>query len=137
MKKRIGKKIGRRNIGRDDNSHAFRDDCVENPCHEHGVGDVVEVELVETEHTDSIDDVIQCHAHRAEFMRPRVQICKEPMKVNAPLADREPVVELVHEHRLPAADATPEIDPTPDLTARDPGLQCVEGFACRQLLFVQ
>ncbi len=62
---------------------------------EHGVGDVVDVELVETEHTDSIDDVIQCHAHRAEFMRPRVQICKEPMKVNAPLADREPVVELV------------------------------------------
>lgn len=137
MKKRIRKKIGRRDIGRDNNSHTFRDDCVENPCHEHGVGDVVDVELVETEHADSVDDVVQRRAHRPEFVRPRVQICKEPMKVNALLADSDALVELVHEHRLAAADATPEVDPSADLTARDSGPQCIEGFMCRQLLFVQ
>src|SRR5882672_562018 len=90
--------------------------AAEQPAHDHRVGNVVDVHLVEADETVALGDAL---GERAERVLAALQLCElavhvahEVVEVHAALAhQRQAQVEAVHEEALAPADAAPEVDP--------------------------
>ena len=120
----------RRPVGGRDKRHAAREQGLEQPPKDHGVGDVRDLEFVEAEQSGALGHQI---GHRrngivalvlaepgaplgcvacAPLADKSVDLAHEDMEVRAPLfRNGDDVEEQIHQHRFAAADRAPQIDP--------------------------
>ncbi len=103
--------IVRRNVGRRDQHEPAIEQALEQAGQDHRVGDILDLELIETEQACFVGDRRGDRRDRiaaillAEAMDPLVDLAHELVEVDAPLRDRPGHgEELVHEHGLATAD---------------------------------
>ena len=84
---------------------------------QHGIGNVGDEELVETDHTGLTGEIRGDDSERilyvAKLRKPAVHPAHDPVKVVAPLVvEGQPVEKQVHHQRLATTHATPQVDAT-------------------------
>src|SRR6266508_4405218 len=100
----------------------------EQPAHDHGVGDVVHVHLVETDEAVALGDSL---GQRAERILPAFQLLELPVHVAHEMVEmhaafshqRQAQVKAVHQEALAAAHAAPQVHPARQRRAHHQALE--------------
>ena len=107
---------GRAVRGRDDHQLLVDDQGAEQPAHDHRVGRIVDHHLVETQAAQALRNPFRDKRDRiaglafARLLQQGVHFEHEGVEVDPALVfDRQRRVEQVHQHRLAAPDAAPQI----------------------------